>query len=83
MNPYDHILARFKCPKCNNHTSVYKEVSQSKVSEKILGGHSDKYLYVSCALCGYTEIYNLKIVVQEKEKEKVQAAAPVTEARQS
>ena len=70
MNDYPHIQKRFKCPKCNNTASVCKEVSLSKVSAKILGGHAEKYLFVSCTLCGYTEIYNLRVLVQATEKER-------------
>ena len=81
MKPYQHLLNRFKCPKCNNTASLPKEVSLSRVSEKFLGGHSEKYLYLSCSLCGYTEIYNLKIIVQECEREA--ARAQVTEPQQS
>jgi len=73
MDPYQRFQDRFKCPKCHNTSSVSKEVSLSKVSEKLLGGQSDKYLFVSCALCGYTEIYNLKILARSDEKEAVRA----------
>ena len=69
MEIYQRIQERFKCPKCHNPSSVCKEVSLSKVSEKLLGGHSDKYLFVSCALCGYTETYNLKVLAHSAEKE--------------
>ena len=71
MNPYQRLQDRFNCPKCHNHTSVCKEVSLSKVSEKILGGQSDKYVFISCALCGYTETYNLKMLVHSAEKEPI------------
>jgi len=71
MDPYQAILDKFKCPKCHNNTSIHKQVSLSKVSEKILGGHSDKYLLVSCSLCGYTETYNLKVVAHAAEKKAV------------
>lgn len=71
MNPYQRLQDRFKCPKCHNQTSVYKEVSLSKVSQKILGGPADKYIFISCALCGYTETYNLKMLVHADEKEPI------------
>jgi len=73
MNPYQHLQERFKCPKCKNQTSICRTVSLAKVSEKILGGHSDKYLFISCSLCGYTETYNLKIVVQATEEQPISA----------
>lgn len=80
MNPYKHLQERFKCPKCNNHASICKEVSLSKVSEKILGVHPDKYLYISCSLCGYTEVYNLKVLVSDTAGEPIRNS--VLEPRQ-
>lgn len=74
MNPYQRIQEKFKCPKCHNQASVCKEVKLSKVSEKILGLHSNKYLLVSCSLCGYTETYNLRIIVQSDQEETVSNA---------
>ncbi len=71
MEPYQRFQDRFRCPKCHNTASVCKEVSLSKVSEKLLGGHSDKYLFVSCSLCGYTETYNLKVIIQADERETI------------
>ena len=69
MDPYERLKAKFKCPKCNNQTSISKAVSLSKVSEKSLVGQSDKYLFVSCSLCGFTEVYNLKVIASSAESE--------------
>ena len=76
MDPYQRLKEKFKCPKCNSKISISKVVTLSKVSEKLLGGHPDKYLFISCSLCGYTETYNLKIVAGATESEPVPGSVP-------
>lgn len=73
MNFQEKIQSQFKCPKCNNRASVGNEISLSKVSDKIklLGGGSGKYFLVSCSLCGFTEMYNMKLVVHDPESKPV------------
>lgn len=69
MDYRKRLEEKFRCAKCNNHTCISKEVSLSRVSEKILGNPRDKYLLISCSLCGYTEVYNLKVIAHAEEGE--------------
>jgi len=80
MRPIESLLANFRCPKCRNTSAVAKEVALGSVAERIPLVGSGKYVFVSCALCGYTEVYNQKILVNAKDREQegVKAAARET-----
>jgi len=70
MASLKQLLNEFKCPKCNNRSASALEIPLSK-GKIILGGHADRFLFLSCTLCGYTEIYNLKLLVKDGAEEKV------------
>ncbi|MFH1740145.1 MAG: zinc ribbon domain-containing protein [bacterium] len=68
------------CPKCRGRGCTSQEMSMSKASDKImLRGGSGKYLVLSCTLCGYTELYNLKVLARVEEKVSLNNSAPVVE----
>ncbi len=57
------IANSYCCPKCHGKKPILNEHGiprSGKVPLPIL----NKFLFVSCGLCGYTEIYNLKIAEQ-------------------
>jgi predicted nucleic-acid-binding Zn-ribbon protein len=37
---------------------------------------NDRYLLVSCSLCGYTEIYNLKVIADARQEDLCPRAVP-------
>ena len=77
LKDYEQFQERFRCPKCNNRASIPREVSLSRVKEKILGvHHAEKYLILSCSLCGYSEMYNLKVAAQADQEEQVREGVP-------
>lgn len=78
MRPLEELLADFRCPKCRHTVAVAKEVALGSVAERIPLVGGGKYLFVSCTLCGYTEVYNQKILVNAREKDPVKAAARET-----
>ncbi|MCA9409936.1 MAG: hypothetical protein KC931_10380 [Candidatus Omnitrophica bacterium] len=65
------IKNSYCCPKCHGKKPVLNEhviPKGGKVPLPIL----NRFLFVSCGLCGYTEIYNLKIAEPvESEEEQV------------
>ena len=68
------------CPKCRGRGCTSREMSMSKASDKImLRGGSEKYLVLSCTLCGYTELYNLKVLARVEEKVPLNNSAPAVE----
>lgn len=72
------LKEQWVCPKCRSRGSVTQEVSLSKITDKfILRGGGDKYLVLSCTLCGYTELYNLRVVARLEEKVPLNSSNPV------
>jgi predicted nucleic-acid-binding Zn-ribbon protein len=66
------------CPKCRGRGCTSQEASISRITDKIiLRGGSDKYLLLSCTLCGYTELYNLKVLARVEEKVPLNNSNPI------
>ena len=63
MNIDRRFQQEFKCPKCQNRGAVTKRLSMTGTGlSKLLDIQMNKYLFVSCSRCGYSEVYNLKIL---------------------
>jgi predicted nucleic-acid-binding Zn-ribbon protein len=65
----DALKETFQCPKCKGKHPVATEhaiprAGAGKLPLPIL----DRYFFVTCSLCGYTEVYNLKVIERAKEK---------------
>lgn len=64
----DQILTQeFTCPKCN-HTGAHVErlaMSGTGIS-RFMDIQHHEYVFASCLACGYTEIYNLKVLQNKK-----------------
>jgi predicted nucleic-acid-binding Zn-ribbon protein len=52
------LTENFCCSKCRSRTAVAKTVPLSRSLPSILSLATDKYVLVSCTLCGFTEMYN-------------------------
>ncbi len=66
------IKQSYCCPKCHGKKPILNEhviPKTGKVPLPIL----NRFLFVSCGLCGYTEIYNLKIaeLVEDEEEQMI------------
>lgn len=74
MSDYERIFTKYTCPKCRGRSYTFEEVSISNLSRKLtFRSNSDKYLLIICGLCGYTEMYSLKVLACLEEQEKVPA----------
>ncbi len=63
MNIEGRFQQEFKCPKCQNRGAVTKRLSMTGTGlSKLLDIQMNKYLFVSCSRCGYSEVYNLRIL---------------------
>jgi predicted nucleic-acid-binding Zn-ribbon protein len=57
------LTESFQCPKCKGkHPLVTEHAIPRGGPGKLPLPILDRYLFFSCSLCGYTEMYNLKIV---------------------
>ncbi|MEI7632690.1 MAG: zinc ribbon domain-containing protein [bacterium] len=71
MNAEEKLKVNFTCVKCRGKTALtrvvpFKRALSDVISQpikqslpEVFGTSGQKFILVSCALCGYTEIYNL------------------------
>lgn len=63
MNIEEKFQKRFHCPKCGGTGAVTRPLAMTGTGlSRLFNMQMYKYLFVSCSSCGYTEIYNLKIL---------------------
>ena len=58
----------FICPKCHGRGAAVEEVQLKRTVARMIPLATSSYLAVSCALCGYTELYQSAIVVKATEE---------------
>lgn len=59
MEPAEQLAQSFCCVKCQGKQASTRCVTLSGGLPHILALSQGKYVLVSCALCGYTEMYSL------------------------
>jgi predicted nucleic-acid-binding Zn-ribbon protein len=57
LDPETQLIEKFCCGKCRGRKAVARTASIGGLPT-LLNLGADKYILVSCTLCGYTEIYN-------------------------
>ncbi|MBZ0306841.1 MAG: zinc ribbon domain-containing protein [Anaerolineae bacterium] len=64
MAKVDTLLAqKFVCPKCEHRGAHVERLAMSGTGlSRLLEIQSKKYAFVSCGNCGYTEVYNLRVL---------------------
>ncbi len=60
----DGVLAdKFVCPKCENRGGYTERLAMAGTGlSRLFEVQPHRYAFVSCNNCGYTEVYNLKIL---------------------
>jgi len=77
MNANAESVERFRCAKCRNTTAIVRKVALSKgISPELLSGGGGKYRFLTCALCGYTEVYDLSVYAKKPAEEIVNNESP-------
>jgi predicted nucleic-acid-binding Zn-ribbon protein len=64
MAQVDEMLAReFACPRCQHKGAKVERLSMSGTGlSRLFEIQPYRYAFVSCTNCGYTEIFNLRIL---------------------
>ncbi|RMH26033.1 MAG: hypothetical protein D6691_08625 [Candidatus Hydrogenedentota bacterium] len=75
MNAEERLAANFCCPKCRGKMATTRTVKLTRGLPKILSPGEGRYILVSCALCGFTEMYN--VLAFQKCEEQVPEGKPV------
>lgn len=54
------IASRFKCTKCHNTGASVKSLAMTGTgASRILNFQHNRYTFITCNNCGYTEVYDL------------------------
>jgi predicted nucleic-acid-binding Zn-ribbon protein len=70
----------FICPKCRGRQADVREIILTKSGIlDLLPGKDNRYLEVTCVLCGYTEFYNRAIRLRGMEAIDQEARLPLPE----
>jgi hypothetical protein len=64
MSTIDQLISQaFKCPKCQNQGAHVERLAMAGTGiSRLLEIQAYRYAFVSCLNCGFTEVYNLKIL---------------------
>jgi hypothetical protein len=59
----DELASKFACPRCKNHGGEVERLAMSGTGmSRFFDIQRHRYAFVSCRTCGYTEIFNLRIL---------------------
>jgi predicted nucleic-acid-binding Zn-ribbon protein len=73
MSVEQRLLESFTCQKCRGRSAVVRRVSLPKSNlPKFLD--AGKYIFLTCTLCGYTEIYDRLAYARSEEAVKKEAS---------
>lgn len=76
----DSLSHSFACPKCRGRKPHIREISLAKAGlPGFLPGKDNRYIEVTCILCGYTEFYNRAIYMASLEPAADTAHMPLPE----
>ncbi len=64
MGVKDKILAKFRCPKCGSTRGRVKKLAMTGAGlfDRWMDWQRNKYYFVSCTNCGYTEVYDAEVL---------------------
>lgn len=76
----EELLQHYLCPKCRGRKGDLREVVLAKSGLlDLLPSRGNRYIEVTCTLCGYTEFYNRALYLQSTAEEPQAAKAPIPE----
>jgi predicted nucleic-acid-binding Zn-ribbon protein len=68
MDWLEKTVADYRCPKCRNSGVITRRVNLATgILPELLTRGGGKYIFLTCSLCGYTEIYDLALYARNQE----------------
>jgi predicted nucleic-acid-binding Zn-ribbon protein len=65
----EEIAQRFTCTKCKSSGAKVKSLAMTGTGlSRLMDLQHNRYIFASCANCGYTEVYNLDILSGGKDR---------------
>jgi len=78
MMDIDAVKEQWTCPKCRSRGCMTQEMSLTKAGGRLaFRAGSERYLMLTCTLCGYSELYNRKVLARIVEEARIENAAPI------
>lgn len=63
MSVESHLSEQFVCAKCGSHGAQVEKLSMSGTGfSRLLEIQPYRYAFASCRNCGYTEVFNLRML---------------------
>lgn len=63
MNLEEQLESRFVCAKCQHHGGEARRIAATGAGlSKLLDIQHNQYVIISCGDCGYSEIYNPRVL---------------------
>ena len=76
-DPTSTLAQNYACPKCRGRQPAVREVSLAKTGLlDLLPGRDNRYIEVTCTLCGYAEFYNRAVFLANPEKAREKLPLP-------
>jgi len=80
MKNYPQFVAHYTCPKCRGRSCVTNEISLDSLPKKLVLRRDDQdFLLITCSLCGYTEMYSVKVLASQTEEAPAPQTSPAVE----
>lgn len=80
MFDYSQYFTNYTCPKCRGRSCYTSEATIGGLRRRLFSRPQDnRYLIVTCSLCGYSEMYSLKVLASSKAEAPAKETAPVIE----
>ena len=77
---YEELFSNYVCLKCRGRSCVFSEVTIGNLPKKLLfRSHNQRYVLVTCELCGYTEMYSLNVLAKQNAVVSAKQTTPVVE----
>jgi predicted nucleic-acid-binding Zn-ribbon protein len=73
-----HFSQNYICPKCHGRQPDVREVALSKARIlDVIPSKDNRYIEVTCMLCGYTEFYNRAVYLNNRAPAREPGAEPL------
>ncbi|MBN2325636.1 MAG: hypothetical protein JXR73_00685 [Candidatus Omnitrophica bacterium] len=80
MIEYSQFFSNYTCPKCRGRSCYTSEASIGALPRRLFSrSNDDRYVIVTCSLCGYSELYSLKVLASSQSEATAKKTTPAVE----
>ena len=79
MRTVEEIRQDYHCAKCHNRHCITRELALPGSNiPALFNKHGERFVVVSCTLCGYSEFYSLRSAVKDEARSRAPAVEEST-----